>query len=334
MPLHILLLQLEKCALQQEKHKVDAVLEYLPSEGYLELDSRPCILGSHGQYLPPNQTFYPGKTLSAHPIHPFIDDVDAKFGRDHNELLQKLNVKHEPTIDDLLGIQQRLVSQDSLEAKDLEVAISTLEVATKIQKEPELLACLLVPDTQSMLRNLRDIVIGDDTNHRLSEDIAGWNFTHATISRDLSNRLGIENVSARKIRLNIDMEDNDEDDDEYAPKETYISSIRDTLERYSITDTFNEFLSNADDAMATKQSWCLDDCSAGFHAAQHLLTPELTTYQGPALFVHNDGVFSPQDFEGFKTIGQGGQGANAQSTGQFGRGSMSMYHFTDLPMLM
>lgn len=45
-------------------------------------------------------------------------------------------------------------------------------------------------------------------------------------------------------------------------------------------------------------------------------------------------VFSKQDFAGFKDIGQGGKHGDPNSTGMFGRGSQSMYHFTDLPMLV
>ncbi len=45
-------------------------------------------------------------------------------------------------------------------------------------------------------------------------------------------------------------------------------------------------------------------------------------------------VFSKQDFGGFKDIGQGGKHGDKKSTGMFGRGSQSMYHFTDVPMLV
>jgi sacsin len=52
--------------------------------------------------------------------------------------------------------------------------------------------------------------------------------------------------------------------------------------------------------------------------------------QGAALFADNNGVFSEQDYAGFEDIGQGGKVEDATTTGMFGRGALSMYHFTDL----
>lgn len=45
-------------------------------------------------------------------------------------------------------------------------------------------------------------------------------------------------------------------------------------------------------------------------------------------------VFSKEDFNGFKDIGQGGKKGDVESTGMFGRGAQCLYHFTDLPELL
>lgn len=45
-------------------------------------------------------------------------------------------------------------------------------------------------------------------------------------------------------------------------------------------------------------------------------------------------VFSMKDFNGFKDIGKGGKKGDPTSTGMFGRGALTMYHFTDVPMLI
>lgn len=45
-------------------------------------------------------------------------------------------------------------------------------------------------------------------------------------------------------------------------------------------------------------------------------------------------VFSDKDFAGFKDIGLGSKSDDATSTGMFGRGALSMYHFTDVPMII
>jgi sacsin len=48
----------------------------------------------------------------------------------------------------------------------------------------------------------------------------------------------------------------------------------------------------------------------------------------------NQSVFDEKDFTGFKHVGEGSKRKNAAAIGQFGRGSQTMYHFTDTPMLL
>lgn len=180
-------------------------------------------------------------------------------------------------------MQRRLVEnpRGQLDPSDLGIAISTLEIATLLDYDP---GNLLVPDTASRLQNLEDIVHGESLG---TGDTLRCNFTHPQISPDLARRIGIEEALARAIRLEIDLDSNDEDD--FTPGESLQTNISDALERYQIRATFNEFLANADDAGATKIIWTLDACGSGPHASSSLLTNELKPFQGPALLVYNDG---------------------------------------------
>ena len=45
-------------------------------------------------------------------------------------------------------------------------------------------------------------------------------------------------------------------------------------------------------------------------------------------------VFTETNYAGFKEIGQGGKSNDVTTTGMFGRGALSMYHFTDVPALV
>jgi len=45
-------------------------------------------------------------------------------------------------------------------------------------------------------------------------------------------------------------------------------------------------------------------------------------------------VFSENDFKGFKNVGEGSKANDATTIGQFGRGSQTMYHWTDVPMIL
>lgn len=45
-------------------------------------------------------------------------------------------------------------------------------------------------------------------------------------------------------------------------------------------------------------------------------------------------VFTEQDFEGFRRVGLGSKRLNPNTIGKFGRGSQTMYHWTDMPILL
>ena len=187
----------------------------------------------------------------------------------------------------------------------------------------------MAPDTQRKLLPLEDLVYG---NRSLDSSSTKLNFVHPALPETLVRSLGIESVENRVIRDQIEIDD--EDDDEYIPSERLTTIIEDTLGRYPILSTFSEFLANAEDCNASKISWILDRCEEGSYSTEVLLTPEMRALQGPALFSYNDEIFTDQDFEGYKDIGRGGKTGNVDSIGLFGRGSMSMYHLTNSPMIL
>lgn len=250
------------------------------------------------------------------------------FARKHATLLAALNIQQQPSIEDLCFVQESLdrSNEGQLNDSDLHVAIAALEISTSLGYDP---TELHIPDTTSTLRRLSEIVHGD---RNVRGDISTFNFTHPRVSEHLIQQLEIEKSFERAIRLDINIEDGDED--EYTQRESLTTVICDTLGRYPIESTFTEFLANADDAGATELSWTIDRCPVGPHKSESLLAPELEAFQGAALIAYNDGTFSDKDFSGFKEIGQGGKGDDATTTGMFGRGALSMYHFTDVPMII
>jgi len=279
----ILLQQLDGCLSAERYPNANEILHHIRSEDCSALVSRACILGRSGNHLPPTKVFLPASRLSLRSLVPYLDEVDGKFARDHKKLLSALGVQPQPSIKDLREVQNRLEMVDGrLSSAGVGIAISVLEIATSLGLD---LVDLLVPDTLCKLRGPADIVQGESLD---IDDKAGFNFTHPDISAGLAHRLGIETVTDRAIRLGMDLE-NDDDGENYTPSESLVTNIGDTLERYSIADTFNEFLANANDAGATRITWILDECTVKPHKSSSLLTTKLQPFQGPALLVHNDG---------------------------------------------
>lgn len=328
-PNSVLLQQLDTYSDGEDVVRVEQILRTLDSPDPDDLLSRKIILGHRGGFYIPANTFYPGNVLKSHSLAPYIDRIDPSFAKRYKTLIGSLNLKAEPSLDDLRWIQDQLCDQKSgaLSQEMLNLAVATLEVAASLDWQPEDYSILLVPTSDSLLVSLCDAVHGDWT---LSTSVTQFNCTHPAVSRAVITKLGIEGYIERATRLEIDLED--EDGDEYIPRESLTTVITDTLDRYRIDSTFNEYLANADDAGASSISWILDD--VGDHPTQSTLTEELGRLQGPALFVHNDSIFTDKDLEGFRDIGQGGKTQDVDSTGKFGRGALTMYHFTDVPSLV
>lgn len=280
----VLLRQLKGCVALRLHDKVNKLLDYPGFSDYSDLITTPCILGSHKDYHTPQNTFLSKGLLGDYPMAPAVDEVDSHFQEEHPNLIKALSIRHEPSLNDILEVQKNLKSStQTLNKSDLKIIISSLEIAVRLFKESEL-TDMLVPDSQNVLRSLSDIVYGD---RNVSGVVADFNFTHPEISTKIIEGLGVERSLGRAARLDIEFED--EDEDEYTPREKLTTVISDTLGRYSIESTFSEYLANAEDCGATNICWILDECKNGYHDSSHLLTPELKPLQGPALMVHNDG---------------------------------------------
>ncbi|EDN92385.1 hypothetical protein SS1G_08248 [Sclerotinia sclerotiorum 1980 UF-70] len=165
----------------------------------------------------------------------------------------------------------------------------------------------------------------------LLETIKMGQFTNSRISQQTAQNLSIEKISERLKKGELQLADDDDDDEDFQQCESVTTSISTTLDRYPIESTFKEYLANADDAKASAVNWMLDPRQ---HPTDHLLTEEMKDLQGPALLVHNDAVFRDIDFNGFKNVGLGSKREDKSAIGMFGRGSQTMFHFTDNPTLL
>ena len=328
----VLLDQLDACRQVFSHSQIDQVLGYLYGQNRTSsILSKQCLRTARQTYVEPSQAILPGGLLDNFPLTPFLETVDRSFAERHTRLLSEMKIKASPSFEDLIKVQQAIVDTSNgvaLQAEQLSISRNLLEIASRIVR-PEHLSSFRAPDHEGRLAPLADIVHGDPSITVKGADIR---YTHPDISPGLITRLGIESVRERTTRLQIAIED--EDEDEYVPREELSTIIADTLRRYDIMATFGEFLANAEDCEASKISWILDECEQGPYNSQRLMTSELEDLQGAALFSHNDRIFSAKDFEGYKDIGRGGKQGDATTIGMFGRGSMSMYHFTDNPMIL
>ena len=83
--------------------------------------------------------------------------------------------------------------------------------------------------------------------------------------------------------------------DDFGQKIDLTARIREILRNYPEgTSILKEMIQNADDAGASEIHFCLDSRS---HSSQTLAYQLLRPFQGPALVVYNNAVFTDTDFQ-------------------------------------
>lgn len=104
--------------------------------------------------------------------------------------------------------------------------------------------------------------------------------------------------------------------EDFGQKVDLTQRIREVLANYPEgTTILKELIQNADDAGATKVSFCID---RRHHAAESLYHEPLAEWQGPALLAFNNSQFSEEDFESISRIGDSKKRGQAWKTGRFG----------------
>ncbi|KAK0140775.1 Sacsin [Merluccius polli] len=110
--------------------------------------------------------------------------------------------------------------------------------------------------------------------------------------------------------------------------------IKNILEEYpSVSDIFKELLQNADDANATECSFLID-MRKNTDIRENLLDPGMIACHGPSLWSFNNSVFSDTDFLNITRLGGSMKRCEADKVGKFGLGFNSVYHVTDIPIIM
>ncbi|KAM9853358.1 sacsin isoform 2-T2 [Aulostomus maculatus] len=110
--------------------------------------------------------------------------------------------------------------------------------------------------------------------------------------------------------------------------------IKNILEEYpSVADIFKELLQNADDASATECSFLID-MRKNIDIRENLLDPGMIVCHGPSLWSFNNSVFTDTDFLNITRLGGSVKRCEADKVGKFGLGFNSVYHITDIPIIM
>lgn len=182
---------------------------------------------------------------------------------------------------------------------------------------------VLVPTEARKLALAREVLF-NDVGRDPTAAPPGFQFAHPLVSASLASTLNLRRLSEE------DFAEGEDGIESFHLEEDLTVRIRGVLQDYGIDHSSNEWVANAEDAGARSLTYLVDEASFGGEDA----IPELTCFQsGPALVMHNDGVFTDKDFSGLGNIGQGGKAGSTDSIGRFGLGALSFYHFSEVTAL-
>uniref|UniRef100_A0A4W2BNF2 Sacsin n=1 Tax=Bos indicus x Bos taurus TaxID=30522 RepID=A0A4W2BNF2_BOBOX len=168
----------------------------------------------------------------------------------------------------------------------------------------------------------------DDLNDLLEDSVEPIILVHEDIPMKTAEWLKVPCLSTRLINPeNMGFEQSGQ-------REPLTVRIKNILEEYpSVSDIFKELLQNADDANATECSFMID-MRRNMDIRENLLDPGMAACHGPALWSFNNSQFSDSDFVNITRLGESLKRAEVDKVGKFGLGFNSVYHITDIPVIM
>ena len=173
------------------------------------------------------------------------------------------------------------------------------------------------------LEDSKTVCYADDQGLREFVDMVDEEYT---LCHDRINHLA-QSLSIAPLSQHLDISDDLFNDiGQHEPLEVRIRGIlRDYTDGLTI---IKELLQNADDAGATEVNLCFD---ARHHKTKPRIFPNMAKCYGPALIVHNNKVFTDEDFESITKLAGATKQNKPLKIGKFGVGFCSVYHITDVP---
>ncbi|PVF98748.1 hypothetical protein CPB86DRAFT_337923 [Serendipita vermifera] len=242
------------------------------------------------------------------------------------EFLQEIGCRERPSTDDVLSCFEGMPIDSQASNIDAVLELLHSMCRSEMPLKPPQRKRVRVPDQDGILRMASMVYHNDMPNgESWNIDVSNLFPAHLNVTDRMAKVIGIPFLSSFRLQsLSVD-----EDEDMGADLTT---TIRGVLQQYNMEQAFTEFLANAEDAGAEHFAMVLDERYS--LASERLLTKSMNAHQNEALVMFNDSVFKEKDFKGICRIGLGGKRENNDPIGRFGLGSLSMFHFTEVAMII
>ncbi|KAK1156040.1 sacsin-like [Acipenser oxyrinchus oxyrinchus] len=261
----------------------------------------------------------------------------------YSDLLKKCGVKPSlspaEVVNLLYDLQKNIDSRTaSARPEELQLAISVLEWMRKTNQDLESLDCendLPVPvhkkgmEGDFCLQPLSKVLYRDispEALDDLQQDEEEFHVVHKEILQATAEYLHVHNLSTRILKPEFI--------EQCGQSEAITLRIKNILKEYDEeSDLFKELIQNAEDAKATVCCF-LVDMRQNKDSPESLIDPGMASCHGPALWSHNNEVFTEDDFKNITKIGSASKEHQVEKIGNFGLGFNAVYHITDIPSIL
>ena len=178
------------------------------------------------------------------------------------------------------------------------------------------------------LENFTKVTYSDNEFLRNTLSAAGEGLPHIFLNHRVASLAHCLHLSPLSDHMSITEDAFVEDAGQHEPLTVRLKNI---LKEYKDGLTIvKEMLQNADDAGATELNVCYD---ARTHATERrtLFFPDMEDSHGPALVIHNNSIFTDDDFKNITKLAGATKEGSPLKIGKFGVGFCSVYHITDVP---
>ena len=288
-----------------------------------------------------------------HNCYPYLCELSAE-NKKYQDLFDRLGIKQEPLVNDLVVILRKIAGQYALEDEqkgpqsvDSEQLTFIEEIVKKLfqlvdSNNVEPPENIYLPDEENIMRPVKQLACD-----KIETDKGDWvhsmqiftsqfeggkcRFLHSSIPRERAIALGVKPLLDALVQ-------GLEDDDffkgtDFGQHEDLCDRLKSILKKYPADySILNEFIQNADDAQATEIVFVLDHrkfSQAKLFPSKHQSWKDLQ--HTPALCVINNCKFTENDIKGIAQLGRGAKSDFSDTIGRFGIGFNAAYHVTDCP---
>ena len=270
-------------------------------------------------------------------LSPYMYQPKGDFPDSFKTILKCICDQNERVIDVyihvLSKIKQHYDEVDAYSPNDLALSIKLLGIIAEnysqlnqVQKES-----VYIPIEHKFLKfcNLKDCFYHDHVDEFTGSDLKKYKIAHCKLDKTI-----IEVFEIPDLVSEILTDDEIDSLEDFEQTEPLTLRLKRLLKDYEDgLPIFKELIQNADDANATEISFLYDERSND-DLTSSLIDQSMKSWHGPALWVHNDSVFTKEDFENIKKLNAATKASDTTKIGKFGLGFNSVYHLTDVPCFL